>query len=193
MMIDLKRIPKLFLLLIIVSTANAQNSGGQPSNFDLVIFGSNIDSNTEVMLKENPGTKNSWQKLESSRLISDEQNEFTSLFFSNLSTEKFAGQDIRENYIAIKISPATGTEQNIQALYALPHVDHSQNTLQKIHTAIQSHPEQIRKYSLGKLILPRAQSISGDSKFTEHIEMPVQHLKPGIQEVKWLNVIFSEN
>lgn len=192
-MIDFNGIPGLLSFLIIVFTANAQNSAGQPSQFDLVIFGSNIDSNTEVMLKENPGTENSWQKLDSGTLITDEESEFSSFFFNNLSVEKFAGQDIRENYIAIKINPSAGSEQHIRGLYALPHVDHSPNTQQKIHATIRSYPEQIRKYSLGKLIFPRAQSVSGDNIFTEHIEMPVRHLKPGIQEVKWLDIIFSED
>ncbi|WP_445664801.1 hypothetical protein [Fodinibius sp. AD559] len=192
-MIDFKNIFALFACLLFASIGSAQNPIEEPSKFDLVIFGNNLDSNTEVLLRENPGTENSWNKLDSGHLISDEQNEFTSLIFSSLSTEKFAGQDIRENYIAIKINPSSSSSLNIRALYVLPHAKYTSDHLQNLHTAIQSDPEQIRKYSMGKLIFPRAQSISGDKKITEHIEMSVRHLKPGIQEVKWLDIIFSED
>lgn len=192
MMIDFKPIFGLFTCLLFAFTGSAQPPAESPSKFDLIIFGKNLDSRTEVFLKENPGTTNNWQKLDSGRLISDEKKGVSTLLFSNLSTKKFAGQDIRENYIAIKITPVEDRNQLIRALYALPHVDHSQETLQKIGDAIQSDPQQIKTFSLANLVFPRSQSISGDNEFIEHIEMPVRHLKPGVQEVEWLDVIFSK-
>lgn len=191
-MIDFKNIFVLFTCLLIASIGSAQPPTESSSKFDLVIFGKNLDSSTEVFLKENPGTATRWKKLDSGRLISDEEEVFSSLLFSNLSTQKFAGQDIRENYIAIKVTPAQDRNPHIRALYALPHVDHSPNTLQKIDVAIQSDPQQIKTFSLANLVFPRSQSISANNEFIEHIEIPVRHLKPGIQEVKWLDVIFSE-
>lgn len=191
-MIDLKIIFGLFACLLFVSIGSSQNPAEQPPNFDLVIFGNNLDSNTEVLLNENPGTENNWQKLDSGHVISDEKSELTSLLISNIATKKFAGQDIRENYIAVKINPSAGNTQNIRALYVFPHEEYSSDNHQKIHTAIQSYPNQIRKYSMASLIFPRSQSLSANNGFTEHIEMPVRHLKPGVQEVKWLDIIFKE-
>lgn len=193
-MTDFKVLLGLLSFLLITSIGNAQTPADQPSQFDLVIFGSNLDANaTEVWLKENPGTENNWQKLDFGRTISDAENGLTSILISNLSAEKFAGQDIRENYIAIKISSSTSNlDQEIRALYALPHAEYSPEDRQKIHAAIQSNPEQVRKHSLANLVFPRAQSLSDNKDFTEHIEMPVRHLKPGVQEVKWLDIIFSE-
>lgn len=193
MMLNFKNIFGLFACLLFASIGTAQPPAESPSEFDLLIFGKNLDSTVEVLLKENPGTKNSWQKLDSGRLISDQKETFSTLLFSNLSTDKFAGQDIRENYIAIKVTPAEGRNIHIRAFYALPHVDHSRNTLQKTLTAIQSDPQQIKTFSLANLVFPRSQSISGNNELIEHIEMPVRHLKPGVQEVKWLDIIFSED
>lgn len=183
----------LFSFFFITTIGAAQTPAEQPSEFDLVIFGSNLDAKTTtVQLRENPGNENRWQKLESGETISDGENDFTSILISSLSTEQFAGQDIRENYIAIKIrTEASDDNQQIRAIYALPHADYSTQERQMLHAAIQSDPGQIKKYSLGNLLFPRAQSISDGKEFTEHIEMPVRHLKPGVQEVKWLDIIFE--
>lgn len=192
-MTDFKKLLGFFSLLLFTSIGNAQTPADQPSQFDLVIFGNNLDANTtEVWLKENPGSENNWQKLESGRTISDAKNGFTSILINNLSAEKFAGQDIRENHIAIKVSTAASDKnQEIQAVYALPHAEYTEEDRQKLHVAIQSDPEQVRKYSLANLVFPRAQSLSENREFTEHIEMPVRHLKPGVQEVKWLDILFE--
>lgn len=186
----------LFVLLsffLITSIGTAQTPDEQPSQFDLVIFGNNLDAkSTTVQLRENPGNENQWQKLESGQTISDGENNFTSILISNLSTEKFAGQDIRENYIAIKIrTEGSDGNQQIRAIYAVPHADYSTQDRQKMHAAIESDPGQIRKYSLANLVFPRVQTIPDGKEFTEHIEMPVRHLKPGVQEVKWLDIIFE--
>lgn len=192
MMIDFKNIFGLLACLLFASIGSAQTPAELPAKFDLVIFGNNLDFTTEVFLNENPGIEAKWHKLDSAHVISDEEDEFTSLLFSSLSTKKFAGQDIRENYIAVKISSVVDSIQHIQALYAFPHINYSSNKLQAIHTAIHTEPKRMRKFSLGTLIFPRPQLISGQNGFTEHVEMPVRHLKPGVQEVKWLDIIFRE-
>ncbi len=179
------------LLFALTSIAGAQTTEKLPAQFDLVIFGSNLDANsTRVWLKENPGSNNNWQQLDSEQVISPENDQFSSMVFRNLPSEKFAGQDIRENYIAIKI--AGGEQGELRAIYALPSIDNPENeSANKLHVIIKNDPQQILSYSIASYTRPRPISISGESEFVEHIEMPVRHLKPGIQEVKWLDVIFS--
>jgi len=188
-------IPNRFLfglcfLFVLTSIAGAQMTE-LPTQFDLVIFGSNLDAkSTQVWLRENPGADNNWQRLKFGKTVSVAKDSFTSIVFRNLSSKKFAGQDIRENYIAIKI---TGGEQaKLQAVYALPNIDIPENELaDNLHSIINNQPQQILSYSMASYARPRPISISGESEFVDHIEMPVRHLKPGIQEVKWLDVIFS--
>jgi hypothetical protein len=183
----------LCLSLLLISSAAAQNTASETKQFNLVVFGNNLDAeSTQVWLKENPGIDNNWIKLESGQKISGSENTYSSIIYPGLSTEKFAGQDIRENYIAIKIRATDAQPQKIRAIYALPKNDgRPEEVKSKIHTAIKSHPNEIRKYSLASLLLPNPITIVNQEEVIEHVEMPVRHLKPGLQEVKWLDIIFQ--
>lgn len=188
-----KLVLSVFPFLLITALGMAQSTSHQSSQFNLVIFGDNLETNSiEIRLKVNPGTEQHWQKVEEkANRYSD--SEYTTLTYKGLSSEKYAGQDIRENYIAVKIRVLNKNETKVRGLYALPHLECSQNNLEKIHEAIKSSPEQIHKHTIAKVVYPRPQSLSADKDFTEHIEMPVRHLKPGVQEVRWLDIIFSDN
>lgn len=191
MMISYRFILAFCSLILLCNAATAQTSDQQPSRFDLVIFGSNLDANsTRVWLKENPGINNNWQQLPSGNAASHSAGSFSILVFSGLSTEKFAGQDIRENYIALKVT--SNGDAELRAVYALPSSTYTPNALGKrLHSLIQSHPVELQKYSIASQLRPRPVALSQNSPFVEHIEMPVRHLKAGVQEVKWLDVIFS--
>lgn len=179
-----------FFLLIFTSVADAQN---RDASFALIVFGQQLNkSSLEVHLKENPGLESSWQKLSDAKMM--KKDDFALLMFNDLSVATFAGQDIRERYIEIKIeNSGTNNTSKIRALYALPNLDTIDKHASQLYSAIVFHPEKLRRYSLGSLPFPRAESISPNKTWVEHIEMPVRHLKPGVQEVKWLDVIFSDN
>lgn len=190
-MLDLKPLLATFCLLLIASAAPAQPSNQEPPQFDLVIFGNNLKTQTtKVWLKENPGTHDHWQQLDGGKTVSG--HGFSTVIYSNLSTARFAGQDIRENYIAVKIGTANSESLHIRAAFALPHLDDINQMSDKIRQAIQLNPKQLQQHSIASLLLPRPQTVSPDQKMIEHIEMPVRPLKPGVQEVRWLDILFSK-
>lgn len=192
-MIDSKILLIFCTFFLLISTAQAQSTD-KPAQFDLVLFGSSLDAqHVEVWLKENPGIENNWQKLTSGQTVINQDDNFSILVFSSLVIKKFAGQDLRENYIAIKVAATDGQENSeLRAMYVFPHSDYSSEKLAlKLHKVTRSHPGELQKYSLAQQVRPRPHQLSDGTAFIEHIEMPVRHHKPGLQEVKWLNIIFS--
>ena len=177
------------LFLLIISTSGFVQMPDLPKQFDLAVFGQDLHaSNVQVWLKENPGINNNWVKLDNEKAVTSTDDSLTTIIYQGLSTDKFAGQDLRENYLAIKIKKKGRQTAQIRAAYALPTIKQRTDNL---HKAIQSHPGKIKKHSIGSLVFPIPQRITNKKTFVEHIEMPVRHLKPGIQEVRWLDVIFS--
>lgn len=178
------------LFLLLTSTTGFAQMPEVPEQFDLAVFGQDLHtSRVQVWLKENPGINNNWVKLDNGKMVPSTDDSFATIIYRGLSTDKFAGQDLRENYVAIKIKTKGRRTAQIRAAYALP--DTGQQ-MDKLHEAIQYHPIKIKKHSLGSLVFPRPQRVTNKKTFVEHIEMPVRHLKPGMQEVRWLDVIFSQ-
>jgi len=191
-MTNLKTLLVYFCLLLLASAGLAQSSSQQPARFDLVIFGSDLSlQETEVWLKENPGTADNWHKLESGLVAKTTNSKHTTLIYRGLETNKFAGQDIRENYISIKLRIDNQQNAQLRAAYALPHLENTDEITNKIHQAIQSHPAKMKEHSMATLVFPRPHSLS-QKAVIEHIEMPVRHLKPGVQEVRWLDILFGK-
>lgn len=186
-----KRLFLAILFLGFLSTSAISQERQIPEYFDLIIFGSNLNAETiSVSLKKNPGIKNNWQKLEDEIEEKGDENNGI-LIFRNLSTNTFAGQDIRENYIAMKLSSSENAE--MKAIYALPHTDLKSSELgSKLHFAIQHQPKNLQQFSIASQVRPRPISIAGKG-LIEHIEMPVRHIKPGVNEVRWLDILFSRN
>lgn len=177
------------LFLLIISTSAFAQMPELPEQFDLAVFGQDLHaSKIQVWLKENPGINNNWVKLDNGKTVTSTDDPFTTIIYQGLSTDKFAGQDLRENYVAIKIKTKGRRSAQIRAAYALPAIG---QVMDRLHKAIQYHPTKIKEHSMGSLVFPRPQRVTNKKTFVQHIEMPVRHLKPGVQEVRWLDVIFS--
>jgi len=178
------------LFLLIISTSGFAQVPELPKQFDLAIFGQHLNaSSVQVWLKENPGINDNWIKVGNGQTVISSDDSFTTIVYSGLDTDKFAGQDLRENYVAIKIKTKGQQTAQIRAAYALPTIEQATDNL---HKAIQYHPGKIKEHSMGSLVFPRPQRVTSKKTFLEHIEMPVRHLKPGVQEVRWLDIIFSQ-
>lgn len=185
-----------FCFFFAASVMSAQQSEDSPDYFDLVIFGKNLNAeNTRVWLRENPGVNNSWHELSAFSMGDASGEQFSTLVVSAIPVQKFVGQDVRENYIAVKVKvPSLQGTTEIRAVYAFPHTGRSSAELAaKIHQLILNGASPLPAYSIAYFVRPRPFLLSGsNSSFIEHIEAPVKHLKPGIQEAKWLNILMKD-
>ncbi|MFW6019807.1 MAG: hypothetical protein ACOCPM_04430 [Bacteroidales bacterium] len=176
-------------LLIIPDIGMSQDKMNE--TFDLVIYGSNLNTDEiEILVKTNPQYGGQWDTISrnNSKINFFTDNSQKLLKLSGLSMEKYFGQDIRENYIGIKVrsleqEPLT----KISAFYAFPAGAFEKESLVEL---IENHDPVLLDKCLAKIIRARPLKLDIVSYYTEHIEAPVRHKKPGIQEVKWLNILF---
>ena len=167
--------------------AQSPDSTRTNQHFDLILFGRNLKaSKSAVWLKTNPWLSDKWEKLENAH--SQTTSGYNLLTYQDLSVNRYLGQDIRENYLLIKIQTAKdGT--SISAIYVLPHSNNFD--VQKIFALIKEDPIKLQQHSLANYVRPRPYLLKGSQAFIEHVEAPVRNLKPGVQEVKWLDILFS--
>jgi hypothetical protein len=107
------------------------------------------------------------------------------------STARYLGQDIRENYIALKITTTQDDpEGTLRAAYAVPTAErYDDATCKRLAALIAKQPGAVRRHSLASHVRPRPAALSGAS-FVEHLEAPIRHRKPGVMEVEWLEILF---
>jgi len=167
--------------------AQSPDSTRTNQHFDLILFGRNLKaSKSAVWLKTNPWLSDKWEKLENTH--SQTTSRYNLLTYQDLPVNRYLGQDIRENYLLIKIQTAKdGT--SISAIYVLPHSNNFD--VQKIFALIKEDPIKLQQHSLANYVRPRPYLLKGSQAFIEHVEAPVRNLKPGVQEVKWLDILFS--
>ncbi|MFO7891423.1 MAG: hypothetical protein R6V04_13915 [bacterium] len=191
----------MFLLILLhfsySDMLHAQETDAEQSNnccFEIWIYGDGLSSeNMEVSVKTNPEFGEQWHSILSPDRTDPSIRIFgynRLLILSGLSLEKYFGQDIRENYAAVRVSAEQNTSE-IQAFYVLPEgIADKLNLPEQAIDLIRYHPEKIRQRSLACLIRPRPFRLINGNVYTEHIEAPVRHLPPGVQEVKWLKILF---
>jgi hypothetical protein len=110
-----------------------------------------------------------------------------------LPTGRYLGQDIRENYVALKLSTSRDeSDSRLRAAYALPSVDTVDATAcERLRTLIETAPSTVRQHSLAAHVRPRPAPLSADAPLIEHLEAPIRHRRPGVMEVEWLEILFA--
>lgn len=185
----------ILLVLGLVQTVSAQPEP-PVATFDLVLVGSNLDADAHrISLKTNPGQGETWTPV----LSSDRSPRCTSseglLVVPDLPAKQYVGQDIRENHLSLKIATEDpATEGSIRAVYALPSVeDLNDDACTRLARLIETDPSTVRTHSLAAYVRPRPAPLDAEVPFIDNIELPVRHHKPGVMEVEWLKILFSEN
>lgn len=167
-----------------------QNTSTEDEQFDLIVYGKHLDAATlTVELKSNPLFGSSWEPADGQTRAPGSQL----LVIKNLSRKRYLGQDIRENYLALRLS-AKGTETvEISAIYVLPSGDTNKKIpVEELQEVIEERPRDIRAISLAGHVRPRPYFLDPGASWTEHVEAPVRQHKPGVREVQWLDILFSD-
>lgn len=185
------------LLLTVLGTAPwaAAQPTSPVKHFDLVLVGSDLDPTTHrVALKTNPKRGGAWTPVAPSARPARCPSQPGLRVIPNLSVARFLGQDIRENYIALRVTTrgtaATGT---LRAVYAVPSVDTLNAAgCERLATVIAEEPARVRRHSIATYVRPRPAQLSAEAPFLDHLEAPIRPRKPGVMEVEWLELLFAE-
>ena len=163
----------------------------QPSvdRFDLVLVGDALRPTApEVALKTNPGHGASWTPLDASACAGTASIRVV----PRQSTARYLGQDIRENYLALRLTARNDATGALRAAYALPATDDwSDAACARLARLVQTKPQTVRRHSLAAYERPRPRPLRSEQPFITHIEAPIRHRRPGVMEVEWLNVLID--
>ena len=191
------------LLLIAILTADARISSEENADlsaqesFNLIVYGKNLDpAKLDIMLKTNPVAGSQWTEVleiigNKGKIETDGNNKL--LIFRRVSTKRYFGRDIRENYIAVRFyNGQKDHPPEISAIYAIPSDNESASgTPERYINWIEKQPLKMESLSLASHIRPRPIILKSGKAFTEHIEAPVRQFKPGVREVEWLEILFK--
>lgn len=174
------------LALALGSTVEAQPMA--PINsFDLVLMGDSLrpDAHT-VELRSNPTAGESWTALDNPECVDTERV----LVFPRQSVQRYLGQDIRENYVALRVV-AESRGGTLRSAYSVPSTgEFDSNDCTEIARLTETRPMVVRRHSLAAYERPRSAPLHPNTPFIDHIEAPVRHRKPGVMEVEWLEILF---
>lgn len=175
------------VMLLGVGAAWAQEET-DPSHFDLVLHGSGLAPGAvDVALRTNPAIGEQWETINRTPIHCEETT-----VFPNVSKERYFGQDIRENYVAVKMKGSAEGQSAVRAMYAMPHVEgFTEEECRAIQELIATAPQTVRLHSWAHYVRPRPAVVSPDRPFIDHIEAPVRHKKPGVLEVEWLELLYA--
>ncbi|MCF8303142.1 MAG: hypothetical protein K9I94_07695, partial [Bacteroidales bacterium] len=182
-----------FLLICMGANMQARSQHELSGSFDLVIYGQHLGEHLAVSVKANPKAGSEWQQLgEKENIFIGKDGEL--MIIQGLSLSRYFGQDIRENYIAIKLIPdAQDKTTGLAALYAVsPLAELDMQTGNQLKMLIENHPVKMKDGSLASYVRPRPYQLKNGKAFIGHIEAPVRHYKPGVREVQWLEVLFGD-
>ncbi len=166
-------------------------------SFDLIVYGKNLHfAELEVMLKSNPTAGSQWTDVLEIMRNKDKvrtAGENKLLIIQGLSAKRYFGQDIRENYIAVRFqSHRENPLPKISAVYAFPSENKTASgSLKEYINWIENHPQKMESLSLASHVRPRPYLLKAGEVFTEHVEAPVRKFKPGLREVEWLKILFQ--
>lgn len=200
----MKNLPCTFALLLLLLATGTFVSRAQPAcagdqaeerYFDLVIFGSGLERNApSLALKTNPRSDRPglWEPPDSGEGVGryrDRQGDVT-LALTRLPCDRYVGQDIRENYLALRLAGGGGAA--LAAAYVLPHTGTESDTLAEIAAGvIRSRPLRLERLSLAAFVSPRPKRLTPGDTLIEHLELPVRGYPPGIREAEWLEILFG--
>ncbi|MFB6274229.1 MAG: hypothetical protein ABEL51_15190 [Salinibacter sp.] len=157
-------------------------------SFDLVLVGQQLDAPAhQIALKSDR-----WVSVDSRSTSGACPTQPRLHVVPEFATARFLGQDIRENYVALKITTTRDTIGTLRAAYALPTVAPLSGTAcRRLASLIATDPATVRRHSVAGHVRPRPASLSPEAPLIEHLEAPVRHRKPGVMEVKWLEILFA--
>lgn len=208
----------IFLLVALqvrgMSPAVPPSPGWEPAqpeqsqeHFHLILFGDHLArENLQISLKTNPGYGEEWQKLGKQRDGASQDGRF--LKYNDLSLEKYFGHDIRENYLPLRITwQGDGSESGKASRGAAKSPEKESIKIRAVYVVaadgeasgwswsqwkekITRDPAAVKSSSMASHVRPSPQRMHPGRAWTIHVEAPVRHLKPGVQEVKWLDILF---
>jgi len=182
---------RMFVLVLGLSTAGVGSALAQPAPpvdaFDLVLVGDSLSAAAHrVALRTNPTAGEAWEELEEARC----DDTARLLVFPAQSTDRYLGQDIRENYLAVRVTAEAGGG-TLRAVYAVPSTDTLGATAcPRLARLVEARPLTVRRYSLAVYERPRPTRLRPGRPFIDHVEAPIRHRRPGVMEVEWLNILF---
>lgn len=182
------------LALLAVTTPDASTAQPTPpvDTFDLALYGTSLDASHELALRTNPWLSDEWMPVGQTDGAMACTDQALLRVVRDLPAARFLGQDIRENYIALKITTTNEeAEGALGAAYALPSADSlDADACQQLTSLIAEQPHLVRRHSLAAIQRPRPVSLTTDAPIIEHLEAPIRHRKPGVMEVEWLEILF---
>ncbi len=177
------------LALAFAPTIQAQ-SNAPVDAFDLILVGDSLTASAHrVALKTNPSAGATWTTLDEVRCNETERV----LVLPAQPTDRYLGQDIRENHLALTVTAKTGGGA-LRAVYAVPSTDElDAAACARLARLVETQPMTVRRHSLAVYERPRPAPLSPKTPFTDHVEAPVRHRKPGVMEVEWLEILFRQS
>lgn len=200
----MKKLSSIILLLLIsfagiFSSGNgliAQNPENKhPESFNLLIYGRNLSlDEINLQLKTNPRSGETWTTISKEDKKAWKSENQKLLVIENLRMKTYFGQDIRENYVAIRLkTKAKKYPPEVSAFYALPpEMDIDKPNAARLIKQIENQPMKVTDRALASHVRPRPYVLQTGEAYTEHIEAPVRRFKPGVREVEWLEILFRE-
>lgn len=189
----------VFIIYAMVGIYSGKAQVGSPEKFDLVFYGKGLENESVIVeLRKNPGLDDQWTKINRREQFEISQysvDDVSLLVIRGLPWKRFVGQDIRENYIGMRLSIHEELQSRVyyRGAWALHHRDSlTPDTLETWIKYIHRRPLLMKQNAFATLVYPRYKQILPNKPILDHIELPVRPLKAGIQEVKWLEIIFSD-
>ena len=163
-----------------------------PAYFDLVVYGNNLDhDDVLVLLEANIGHGNNWSRLPEASFMTEDEALFV---IRHLSTKKYLGNDIRENFMKVFLRNYQDDPAAIKGIYAFPHTSQPTPHYPDIlKTLIEDEPMEAKAHSLANYIRPVANNLTYDEFDVIKVEAPVRYKKPAMLEVKWLEMLYANS
>lgn len=173
--------------LVLGPTVHAQPVSSVDT-FDLILVGDSLSvSAHRVALKSNPTKGATWTTLDDVQCDETERL----LVLPGQPTDRYLGQDIRENYLALRVTAETDGGI-LRAAYAVPSTnDLDAAACARLARLAETRPMTVRHHSLAVYERPRPARLRPGAPFIDHVEAPIRHRKPGVMEVAWLQVLFG--
>jgi hypothetical protein len=160
--------------------------------FDLVVIGDGPGlRRAGVELRENPSAGGAWRAVRTRPVSLDGEPPGAALVVARLRTSRYLGQDIRQNHLMLRLSVPDGAGAQVRAVYAVPHTGTAADSLaRRLVAAAERRPVQVRRRSLASLVRPRPARLAPGDTLTTPVEAPVRHRRPGVLEVRWLEILY---
>lgn len=180
-------VPAFVALLIGLGSAASAQPNRPADSFDLILVGDSLRPAVhQLELKTNPVAGDTWTTIDGVECTGTEDL----MVMPHQSVDRFLGQDVRENYVALRITSETAGGL-LRAAYAVPSIEQiDENVCAQLAHVLETEPIRFRRHSLAVYERPRPVRLRPDTPFVDHVEAPVRHRKPGVMEVEWLEILF---